>query len=66
MNSTPSIPLVDIPSRAQFIVLDSEQHIVAECESTPEAIRAVRDRLRKNPEDETTIYRRNRYAWVRY
>jgi hypothetical protein len=65
MNSD-SIPLSDIPSRAQFIVLDSEKHIVAECASTPEAIQAVKQSAKKNPEEDTAIYRRNRYAWVKY
>lgn len=65
MNSE-TIPLSDIPSRAQFIVLDPEKHIIAECESTPEAISALALRLRKNPEEDTAIYRRNRYAWVKY
>jgi hypothetical protein len=59
MNRGDSIPLSDIPSRAQFIVLYSEKRIVAECESTPEAIQAVKERAKKKPEEDTAIYRRN-------
>jgi hypothetical protein len=65
-NSIPAIPLAEIPSRAQFILLDSHQRVVAECESTPDAILALQDRLRKDPTDDAVIYRRMRYAWVRY
>lgn len=59
------IPLDELNSRSEFLVVGGDRMIVAECDSTPHAIQARTVYARKHSES-AAIYRRTPRGWVRY
>jgi hypothetical protein len=66
MDSGEEIPLAKIGSAAQLVVLDAQQKLISECDSPPEAIKALAAYARKHPEEAAAIYRRSGHGWVKY
>jgi hypothetical protein len=59
------MPHEAIKSNARFVITAGGE-VIAECENTPEAVRAFAEYSARNNSQQATIYRRAASSWIKY
>ena len=59
------LPLEAVKSTARFVIAAGGE-VIAECDNTPEAVRAFAEYSARNSSQQAAIYRRAASSWIKY